>query len=51
MGTAEKKDGKGYEYLSLGHVVGLDGKIDSRGNEKTVAYGQILKGEVNEFSI
>ena len=24
---APKKDGKGYQYLAIGHVVGLDGKI------------------------
>ena len=24
---APKKDGKGYEYPAIGHVVGLDGKI------------------------
>lgn len=24
---APKEDGKGYEYLSIGHLVGLDGKI------------------------
>lgn len=26
-GKAPKKDGKGYEYPAIGHVVGLDGKI------------------------
>lgn len=31
-----KKDGKGHEYLSVGHVVGLDGKI--RGERKRLLY-------------
>ncbi len=33
---APKKDGKGYEYPVIGHVVGLDGKI--RGERKRLLY-------------
>ena len=28
---APRKDGKGYEYPSIGHLVGLDGKIQGNG--------------------
>ena len=33
---APKKDGKGYEYPVIGHVVGLDGKI--KGERKRLLY-------------
>ena len=46
---APRKDGKGYEYPSIGHLVGLDGKIQGE-REKTASYGRILKVEVKEFS-
>ena len=39
---APKKDGKGYQYPAIEHVVGLDGKI--QGGEKTIAaHGWILE--------
>ena len=33
---APKKDGKGYEYPALGHIVGLNGKI--QGERKRLLY-------------
>ena len=33
---APKKDGKGYQYPAVGHVVGLDGKI--QGERKRLLY-------------
>ena len=33
---APKKDGKGYQYPAIGHVVGLDGKI--QGERKRLLY-------------
>ena len=33
---APKKDGKGYQYPAIGHVVGLDGKV--QGERKRLRY-------------
>ena len=33
---APRRDGKGYEYLAIGHVVGLDGKI--QGERRKLLY-------------
>lgn len=40
---APKKDGKGYEYPAIGHVVGLEGKKDTGGEKATAIHGWILK--------
>ena len=39
---APKKDGKEYEYPAIGHVVGLDGKIQGK-SEMDVAHGRVLE--------